>query len=180
MIARLCKETLGPLVLRLGLAVICLFHGFDKITGPRHEGGANWHWLKPPLPPPVFGGPVNPPRETLPEAAQLAIAWGEFGAGIALLLGVLTPLAALAAASAFVAESFFTPHWNFNLQNGFALFSEDNKFTGGYEYTLLIYVACAAVLLQGGGRLSVDRLLLGTTKPTEAAAAPPGTPVKPT
>jgi uncharacterized membrane protein YphA (DoxX/SURF4 family) len=36
------KQTLAPLILRLALAAVFIYHGLDKILGKQHEMGANW------------------------------------------------------------------------------------------------------------------------------------------
>jgi putative oxidoreductase len=73
----------------------------------------------------------------------------EFFGGLALLLGLLTrPAAVIAAFTMLVA--IFTVH----IGNG--LFIANN----GYEYGLTLFVALATLAVQGGGRLSIDNLLL--------------------
>ena len=72
----------------------------------------------------------------------------EFFGGLALLLGLFTrPAAVIAAFTMLVA--IFTVH----IGNG--LFMSNN----GYEYGLTLFVALAALAVQGGGRLSLDQLL---------------------
>ncbi|MFI0408126.1 DoxX family protein [Actinomadura sp. 3N508] len=74
----------------------------------------------------------------------------ELGAGVLLLLGLLTPLAA-AGAVGTMAVAFLTAH----LRNGFFIFRPGQ----GYEYVvMIIMVACAAGAL-GGGAVSLDRAL---------------------
>ncbi len=65
MISVVAKNTVTPLLLRLMLATIFIFHGLDLVTGQGHQMGANW----------------NP---AMPAAAQLAVAWGQLLGGIAL------------------------------------------------------------------------------------------------
>jgi uncharacterized membrane protein YphA (DoxX/SURF4 family) len=59
------KDKLGPLTLRLALGLVCVSHGYLKIMA---SGGTAW----------------NPGMTT---GWQLFIAWGEFGAGLAILVG---------------------------------------------------------------------------------------------
>ncbi len=73
---------------------------------------------------------------------------GEFFGGLALVLGLLTrPAAAL---TAFTMAVAMTVH----IGNG--LFLANN----GYEYALTLLVISIALMLQGGGRYSVDQLIL--------------------
>jgi putative oxidoreductase len=67
------KNTLVPLVLRLGLAVIFIYHGLEKI---HLDWGTAWNL-------------------DLPAWQQVAVAWGELLGGVALAVGFLTRLAAL-------------------------------------------------------------------------------------
>jgi putative oxidoreductase len=129
----LLKHTLVPLVLRLGLAVIFVFHGLGKITPPEKDWGAAW----------AIGMPDAPATPV-----QLAVAWGELIGGIALALGFLTRLAA-AGLAVIMAGAIATVHG----PKGFSLAQ------GGYEYNFAILVMCAALILGGGGPLGLDRFV---------------------
>lgn len=73
----------------------------------------------------------------------------EFFGGLALLIGLFTrPAAVVAAFTMLVA--IFTVH----IGNG--LFMANN----GYEYGLTLFVVLVALAVQGGGRLSLDNLLV--------------------
>ena len=72
----------------------------------------------------------------------------EFFGGLALVLGLVTrPAAAVAAFTMLVA--IFTVH----ISNG--LFMSNN----GYEYALTLLVALLAIVVQGAGSLSLDKLI---------------------
>src|SRR5260221_9968921 len=92
------KNTLVPLLLRLSLAAIFIFHGLALVGGPENGWGANWMKAGEAPPPPV----------------QLAVAWGELVGGIALAVGFLTRLAAIGII-AIMAGAIATVHW----QHGF-------------------------------------------------------------
>jgi putative oxidoreductase len=130
------KNTLTPLLLRLALAAIFIFHGFRLVGEEGYEWGAAWMNAmaekqgQSPPPPPV----------------QLAIAWGQLIGGIALAIGFLTRLAALGII-VIMAGAIALVHW----PNGF-----DNT-KGGFEYNMLIIVVCITLVLQGGGNVAVDR-----------------------
>lgn len=68
------RLNVAPLLLRLALGIIFLYHGSQKIM---QNGGAAWH-----------------PDPDFPAALQAPVAWGEFLGGIALLAGFLSRLAA--------------------------------------------------------------------------------------
>lgn len=73
---------------------------------------------------------------------------GELTAGVALAVGLLTPLAA-----AFVVGTMVVAGVTAHRRNGFFVFRD------GYEYVLLISVVCAAIAVLGPGTVSADRLL---------------------
>src|SRR5262245_46873619 len=68
------KNTLVPLLLRAGLAVIFLYHGLHKVG---REAGMAWA------------------GEGLPGWQQVLVAWGELLGGVALAVGFLTRTASL-------------------------------------------------------------------------------------
>jgi putative oxidoreductase len=91
-------RVLVPLLLRLGLAAIFIYHGLDLVEN--HAWGTAW----------------NP---KLPVPAQVAVAWGELLGGIAMLFGFLTRLAAVGLAVIMIG-AIATVHWphGFNIQEG--------------------------------------------------------------
>jgi putative oxidoreductase len=96
MVDRVAKNTLVPLLLRAGLAVIFIFHGWDKVGGQGHEWGTSWN-------------------RALPQYQQLLVAWGELVGGAALALGLLSRLAALGLA-VIMGGAIYTVHG----QHGFS------------------------------------------------------------
>ena len=69
----------------------------------------------------------------------------ELGAGLLLILGLLTPLACAAVVSVMLIAGLLA-----HRPNGFFVFKD------GYEYVLLLTVVCLALAALGPGRLSVD------------------------
>jgi putative oxidoreductase len=139
------------LVLRLGLAVIFLYHGSTKIA---HEGGADWVTT-------FYGQQAErtegDPARSRPHATevpaslsfagtQLAVAWGEFLGGLALLLGLLTRLAALGLIIIQIGAIYLV-----TAPRGFSL-----ERNGGYEYNLALIAMCLALVVVGAGRWSLD------------------------
>jgi putative oxidoreductase len=127
---------LSPLLLRLGLAAVFLFHGWQLVGGPERQWGAAW----------------NP---NLPVPAQMAVAWGELLGGGALAVGLLTRVAALGII-AIMAGAIYTVH----LPNGFDIQKQ------GYEYNVVLIVMCLCLVLGGPGPLALDRLFRRRGHPT--------------
>jgi len=127
----------GILFLRVVLGAIMAAHGAQKLFG----------W---------FGG--GGPRGTAEGFAHLrfrapllfALAAGlaEFGGGLLLAAGLLTPLAALAIAVVML-NAIGTVHW----PNGFW------NSRGGYEFNLLVVAAAVAMAATGAARFSLDNLI---------------------
>ncbi|TDV49863.1 DoxX family protein [Actinophytocola oryzae] len=70
----------------------------------------------------------------------------EVGAGLLLVLGLLTPLACAAVISVMLVAGVLA-----HRPNGFFVFKD------GYEYVLVLSVVCLALAVLGPGRLSVDQ-----------------------
>jgi putative oxidoreductase len=128
MFSEFFKVVFVPLLLRLVLAAVFIFHGWDKIGA---EAGTNWHH-----------GPDAPPS-----ILQLVVAWGELIGGIAMAVGFLTRLAGLGLI-AIMAAAIATTTW----PQGFS------NVAHGYEYNMVIIVVCVCLVLGGPGPLSLDRI----------------------
>ncbi len=129
MFTELAKFHLAPLVLRLGLGIIFLYHGAHKVS----EGGGTT-WMKGPEAQPVY--------------VQLPVAWGEFLGGIALIVGFMSRVAA-AGIIIIMAGAIVTYHG----KHGFSLANQ------GYEYNFALIVMALAIILLGSGAFSVDHYL---------------------
>lgn len=126
------------LVVRVVMGVAFILHGWPKIQNPMG-------WMN------AMGG------EGVPSFLQALAALAEFGGGIALLLGLLTPLAALGIVCQMLGALFMV---HFPMGHPFV------AATGGPSYELpLVYLALAILLLvMGPGRWSFDALLFGGTQ----------------
>jgi uncharacterized membrane protein YphA (DoxX/SURF4 family) len=182
--------TLAPLVLRLALAAIFIYHGNNKVFGTNNDLGASWAtetWARQNAIPQEFSariqGASRASREARsevlnavadeykeqglkpPEAltawhwTQYAVAWGELLGGIALLVGVLTRLAALGLIVIQVGAI-----WTVTGLHGFSV-----TRGGGYEYNIALIAMCLALVIMGGGTWAVDRFFRRST--TKAVAA---------
>jgi putative oxidoreductase len=166
------------LVLRLGLAVIFIFHGLDKIIST--NGGAGWVTrMYERMPENVATKPedqrvpsVEIPTSLTFAGTQLAVAWGELLGGLALAFGLLTRVAALGLIIIQIgAVCLVTFPRGFRFDRG-----------GGYEYNLALLAMCLALLILGAGTWSVDGWLSRRRQKarSQAAAPPPaGTPAAP-
>ena len=118
-----CKDKLAPLTLRLGLGLFCVYHGYLKIQA---SGGTAWY-------------------PALPKGWQLAIAWGEFVAGLAILFGIRCRLAAAAALIISGGTFLWWQGWN-------AL----RLPIPTVEPMILVLLVAIALVFLGGGGLSLD------------------------
>lgn len=120
-------------IMRLSLGITMFLHGWNHVFGGgKLAGTASWFesiGLRP--------GRVHAAMATLTE----------IGAGVFLILGLLTPLAAGAAMGAMLV-ALITNH----AKNGFFIFRPGE----GYEYVLMIVLMTAALASLGGGSLSLD------------------------
>jgi putative oxidoreductase len=131
------------LVLRLTVGLILFPHGAQKLLG----------W---------FGGPgISGIMEWLTQVVKLpwivaaAVVLIEFAGALAIIAGVGTRFWAVAVIGLMVGI-VLTSH----LQNGFFMNWEGSKSGEGYEYHLLMIGLSLGLLILGGGRYSVDRLLM--------------------
>jgi putative oxidoreductase len=123
-------QSLGLLALRLVAGTAFILHGWPKIQHPTSWMGDGAHPL-----------------------LQLCSALAEFGGGIALILGFLTPLATAAIAINMV-FALFLVH-----------FPKHQPFVGGgpggsFELPLLYFAVMIALLTTGPGRYSLHAMLL--------------------
>jgi putative oxidoreductase len=132
---------LGLLVGRLALGVIMIAHGWQKLTDVGHAGVTK-----------MFEGLDIP----FPSLSAAFATWVELLGGIALIAGVLVPLAGL-----LLAIDMAGAFWFVHMDKGF--FSDK----GGYEFVLILGATALLFALAGAGRFSVDSVLFGRT-----AAAP--------
>jgi putative oxidoreductase len=127
----------GMLLLRLVVGLTMAAHGAQKLFG----------W---------FGGPglagtahfLEQMGFRPGELHAMLSGGAEFGGGLLLALGLLTPLGAAAVTGSMLA-AIATVTW----QNGFI------SAKGGYEYNLVLIASALAVAFAGPGRFSLDRTL---------------------
>lgn len=123
----------GVLLLRADVGVVMTAHGLNHVRGGGGiKGTARWF-------------------EDIGMRPGLLHAWTasltELGAGVLLLLGLLTPLAA-GGVIGVMTVAWITAH----RRNGFFVFRPGQ----GYEYVMTLTLAAAALAATGAGRISVD------------------------
>ena len=129
MFSNLLKLDVAPLLLRIGLGIVFVYHGASKIGGDGTNLGMAWH-------------------PDLPTIMQVLVAWGELLGGLALLAGFWTPLAALGIIAIMAgAIVTVTGAKGFDIRNN------------GFEYNLVLSLMSAAVILLGAGRFSLDHIM---------------------
>jgi uncharacterized membrane protein YphA (DoxX/SURF4 family) len=123
------QDTLGPLLLRLGLAAFFITHALGKLF-PDNDWGA------------LFS-------DSSAATSPFALGCGELAAGVLLGVGLLTRLAALAAGALTIVFSGALP---LDIASkGFAVLKGENG------YNIVTLCACTALVLTGAGNLSLDR-----------------------
>lgn len=138
-VGRRGTQHLGLLILRVGLGVVLAAHGLQKLTG--WWGGSG------------VGGFKNSLSDVGYQHADILAyvsAGGELVAGVLLVLGLFTPVAA-AGALAFLINGMLAtitarPH-----PHSFTYFLPD-----GHEYQISLIVMAVAVILCGPGRYGLD------------------------
>lgn len=121
---------LPSLILRLAVGTVFIIHGYPKLTAAqRKQGGA---WMK----------SVGMPAAMIPFGGFV-----EFVGGLALILGLLTPIVAALSALWMLSTTWF------------AISKLKKKFAGGYELDILLLLAALALALLGSGVYSIDHLL---------------------
>ncbi len=118
----------APVILRVVTGVVFVVHGYGKLFGGMEQFTA------------FVTGNLK-----LPAALAWVAAGIEFFGGTALILGLLTRLAALGIALV-MAVAISKVHWAAGL-----------TAEGGYEYPLTLLCVAVSLMLTGGGPLSLDR-----------------------
>lgn len=131
------RTSVALLALRLLVGVAFVLHGSGKIASP-------FGWMGPDAP--------------VPGIFQALAALSEFGGGIALILGLLTPLASLGLISTMTVAAL-------------THVSRGDSFVGGYELALVYLVIAVLLLLVGPGRFSADMAIFGK-KDVETGSTP--------
>lgn len=125
----------GLLIGRLALGVIFVAHGWQKFNDIGHGGVTA-----------MFKGLGIP----MPSLAAAFATWVEMLGGLALILGLLTPVAGV-----LLAANMAGALWFAHLDKG--LFATK----GGYELVLILGATALLLACTGAGRFSLDAVLFG-------------------
>jgi len=134
------RAAIGLLVLRLVAGGALLQHGIPKMLGPKGPMG----WMGP----------------DMPGILQLLAAVSEFGGGLALIFGFLTPLATLGIISTMtvaILKGHAGQPW-----------VSANPDARPFELAASYFAIAFALLLAGPGAISLDALLFGKSKRVSA------------
>lgn len=122
----------GLLILRIVFGAGLMTHGWSKIQEP-------FSWMK---------------SDEVAGILQASAALGEFGGGLALMLGFLTPLACLGIVTTMVGAWWFGHYGDPWIKPG------DSSFELASLYGALGF----AMFFTGAGKISIDALLFGRKK----------------
>lgn len=126
------RAGVGLLILRVVFGLGLILHSWPKIQAP-------FSWAK--------GGHI-------PGALQALATLGEFGGGVALLFGFLTPLACLGVLGVMAGAWWFQHRGNPWVNPG----------GKSFELASLYFTLALALLFTGPGRFSLDSLIWGRRK----------------
>ncbi|BCO37037.1 hypothetical protein JMUB5695_03370 [Mycobacterium heckeshornense] len=132
-------QNLGLLLLRAGLGAVLVAHGLQKLFG--WWGGEG---------PTGFKNSLSDAGYQHAEILTYVAAGGEIVAGVLLVLGLFTPVAA-AGALAYLLNGLLADMSAQSNPDSFRFF-----LPGGHEYELTLIVVAAAVILIGPGRYGFD------------------------
>ena len=122
-------ESVALLLLRLGLATIFIYHGYPKLFGGTERFVESFQAIG------------------LPAYVVYVAGVIELFGGIALALGLFTPIAGL-----LLVLDMAAAMWKYNLNEGISAVRE-------YELPLILGLAALAIAANGGGPFSLDRLI---------------------
>ena len=128
------RRDLALLLIRLVFGIVFIGHGSQKLFGA--FGGAG-----------LAGMAESLAKSGLQPGMLFALTGGiaEFGGGVLMLLGLLTPVAALATIGIMIAAIVM-------VTGGHGFFIQNE----GYEYNLVLIGLAVALAITGPGRLSLD------------------------
>ena len=135
------RGAIGLLVVRFVFGLGLMLHGLPKTKSPFSWMGAD---------------------ATVPGILQFLAVFSEVGGGLALIIGLLTPIAAFGIVCTML-FAIFSVH----LANGDPFVGKG----GSYESAAGYFAAALLILLAGPGKLSLDALLFGRDKSTAKTIA---------
>lgn len=128
------NTSIGLLLVRIVMGLAMMLHGWGKIQNPMA-------WM----------GPDSP----VPGVLQFLAAFSEFGGGLALILGLVTPLAMFGMACTMAVAAGMHA---FVMKDPFVA---SGPGQGSYELALLYFMLSLLFILAGPGKISVDAKVFG-------------------
>ena len=136
------NDDIGLFIARISLGIVILPHGLQKLLGL--FGGAG------------FSGTVDFfVGSGLPSAAAILIIIAESFGALGLILGFFSRLAAFGITLIMLGAIFMV-----HIQNGFFMNWFGNQAGEGFEYHLLALGLSLVVIIKGGGKWSVDKMIV--------------------
>lgn len=132
--AQSCKVSWALLLLRLVMGLAFMHHGWGKIQSP-------FSWM--------------PPEAPIPGIFQFLAAVSEFGGGLALVLGVIVPLAMLGLSITMLVAT---------CMHAFAMkdpFVASGPGQSSFEPALVYFCVALVFMTIGAGKFSLDRKIFG-------------------
>lgn len=139
------EDTVSLTILRIFLGVVMLPHGAQKMLG--WFGGHG------------FSDTMNMFTHNMgiPYIFALAAIFAEFFGSLGLITGLCTRIAALMVGTNIAVAAILV-----HLHNGFFMNWTGKQAGEGFEYHILVVGMSLALVVAGGGKWSLDRLLLRT------------------
>ena len=135
------RDDVGLLIARLALGIVILPHGLQKTLGL--FGGAG------------FSGTMGFfTQQGLPPIIAFLVIMAESFGALGLIIGFLSRLGAFGLGLDMLGAIFMV-----HLPNGFFMNWFGTKQGEGFEYHLLVIGLAIALLIEGAGRFSLDRML---------------------
>lgn len=136
------EDDWSSLILRVMMGIVMFPHGAQKLFG--WFGGFG------------FSGTMGAFTESMhiPAVIAFLVIIGESFGSLALILGFLTRFSAASLAIIMVG-AIKIAHW----ENGFFMNWFGKQAGEGFEFHLLVIAICAALVLTGGGKWSVDKMI---------------------
>jgi putative oxidoreductase len=145
------RALLAFTVLRVVVGGTLAIHGFQKAADPA-----------------AFTQRLQQMGFPLPEVSTYLAIAGELLGGLGLLVGFLTPVAALG-----IAATMFVAAMVVNLKNGFFVFD------GGFEYPLVLFFVALYYMAVGPGPYSLDAMLRAAREERSGRGTPYSRPITP-
>ncbi len=124
------NTNLASLILRLAVGSLFMVHGYPKLGKQQRQQGVGWMTS------------MGMPGGMMAFAGVV-----EFFGGLALILGILTPIIAVLAALWMLSTTWF------------ARSKLKKKYMGGWELDVTLLLAALAIAALGSGVFSIDHLL---------------------